>query len=506
MKQVRTRIAPSPTGDPHVGTAYMALFNMIFARRFGGKFILRIEDTDQTRSRDEYEKSIYEALRWTGLTWDEGPDVGGPYGPYRQSERTEIYRKYAYELLAAKKAYKCFATPEELAQMREVAGKMGHKVGYDRRYRSLSDEEIQTLESKGRPYVLRLKMPLSGTCVFQDKIKGRVEVPYADIDDQVLLKSDRFPTYHLANVVDDHLMEITHVLRGDEWLSSTPKHIVLYEHFGWTPPEFYHLPLLLDKQGKKLSKRKSPTSIQYYRDVGFLPEAFSNFLTLMGYSMESDQEIYSIDEIAKVFNPERFGASGAIFDTQKLEWVNQQYLMSRVPENEFWPKIRDWGFSDAKMEKIMPLCRTRMKTFAEFMEMAYFFFVSHLTYSLEDFTAKQTLQPSDSAKALYAMILWMDKLEDWNSTGFETASKYTAGALNLHHKKAVMPALFAAITGKTRGLPLFDSVNILGKFQVRARLLQAIEFLGGLSSKAMDEVGSQVASFKPEASTTTTSA
>lgn len=491
---VRTRIAPSPTGDPHVGTAYMALFNLIFAKRFGGTFILRIEDTDQTRSRPEYEKSIYDSLHWAGITWDEGPDIGGPFGPYRQSERTEIYRKYAYELLAAKKAYKCFATPQELAEMREVASKMGYKSGYDRRYRSLSDEEISDLEAKGRPYVIRLKMPLSGTCVFHDKIKGRIEVPYADIDDQVLLKSDRFPTYHLANVVDDHLMKITHVLRGDEWISSTPKHIVLYEHFGWTPPEFYHLPLLLDKHGKKLSKRKSPTSIQYYRDAGFLPEAFSNFLTLMGYSMESDREIYTLDEIAAEFNPERFGASGAIFDIQKLEWINQQYLMSRIPQEDLWSKIRDWGFSDAKMEKLIPLCRTRIKTFGQFMEMAYFFFVSHLTYSLDDLTCKQIL-PTESAKILYSMILWMDKLEDWTSTGFEKASKLTAQMIGVHHKKVVMPILFTAITGKPRGLPLFDSINILGKFQTRARLLQAIDFLGGLSSKGMEELSSQLSSF-----------
>ena len=283
---VRVRIAPSPTGDPHVGTAYIALFNLIFAKSFGGKFILRIEDTDRTRSKPEYEQNIFKALQWAGITWDEGPDIGGPFGPYRQSERTEIYQKLCYELVASKKAYKCFATAEELAQMREIASRLGNKQGYDRRYRNLSEEEISKREAAGEPYVIRLKVPLSGECVFEDAIKGTIRFPWADIDDQVLLKSDGFPTYHLANVVDDRLMGITHVIRGDEWISSTPKHILLYEAFEWKPPVFMHMPLLLGKDGKKLSKRRNPTSIFYYRDSGYLPEAFVNFLTLMGYSMQ----------------------------------------------------------------------------------------------------------------------------------------------------------------------------------------------------------------------------
>ena len=277
---VRVRIAPSPTGDPHVGTAFIALFNLIFARHFKGKFILRIEDTDQTRSRPEYEKNILDALYWCGLQWDEGPDVGGPCAPYRQSERTEIYREHANHLLERGKAYKCFATAEELAEMREVAAKQGKRVGYDRRYRNLSPEEIQARE--GQPFVIRLKVHLTGECIYEDAIKGRITCPWADVDDQVLLKSDGFPTYHLANVVDDHLMKITHVIRGDEWMSSTPKHMCLYESFGWTPPVFMHMPLLLGKDGKKLSKRKNPTSIFFFRDSGYLPEALLNFLTLMG--------------------------------------------------------------------------------------------------------------------------------------------------------------------------------------------------------------------------------
>ena len=255
---VRVRIAPSPTGDPHVGTAYIALFNLIFAKHFHGKFILRIEDTDQKRSNPEYEKNIYTALHWCGITWDEGPDVGGPYGPYRQSERTEIYRKHAQMLLDRGTAYKCFATPEELAEMRETAARQGLRVGYDRRYRDLSPEEVRAKEKAGLPYVIRLKVPLSGECVFDDAVKGRITCPWADIDDQILLKSDGFPTYHLAAVVDDHLMEITHVIRGDEWMTSTPKHVYLYEAFGWQAPIFMHMPLLARQRWQKTLQAQKP--------------------------------------------------------------------------------------------------------------------------------------------------------------------------------------------------------------------------------------------------------
>lgn len=482
---VRVRIAPSPTGDPHVGTAYMAIFNVIFAKHFGGKFILRIEDTDRTRSRPEYEQSIFDALHWAGITWDEGPDVGGPFGPYRQSERTEIYQKYCQQLLDAGKAYKCFATPEELAEMREVSQKMGKRVGYDRRYRNLSPAEVAEREKAGQPYVIRLKVPLTGDCVFEDGIKGRITYPWADIDDQVLLKSDGFPTYHLANVVDDHLMQISHVIRGDEWISSTPKHILLYESFGWTPPVFLHMPLLLGKDGRKLSKRRNPTSIFYYRDSGYLSEAFLNFMTLMGYSMPGDKEIYSVQEIIKEFDPKRIGVSGAFFDVHKLDWLNQQYLIKSVPENQLWEKIRNWGFNDAFMQKLMPLCHTRIKTFGEFMELCDFFFVNHLTYAQTLFTPTN-LAPEKSAFLLQAIVWSLDEQENWGRSGIEAASKEVSEVFGAHHKKVIIPILYGALTGKLQGPPLYDSFELLGKDRCRARLLNAIEFLGGISSKKMD--------------------
>jgi glutamyl-tRNA synthetase len=463
----------------------MALFNLIFARHFKGQFILRIEDTDRDRSRSEYEKNIYEALKWAQIAWDEGPDVGGPYGPYRQSERTEIYQKYCYKLLEEGKAYKCFATPEELAEMREVASKMGKKIGYDRRYRNLSAAEVAEREAAGQPFTIRLKIPLTGDCVYEDAIKGRITVPWADVDDQILLKSDGFPTYHLANVVDDHLMKITHVIRGDEWMSSTPKHIFLYEAFGWTPPTFMHMPLLLGKDGKKLSKRKNPTSIFYYRDSGYLPEAFLNFLTHMGYSMPGDKEIYPVEEIIKDFDPKRIGVSGAFFDITKLDWMNQQYIIHNIPEGELWKKISAWSFSESFMRRLMPLCHTRIKTFAEFIELCDFFFINHI--ALSEALLCPSKVPAEKASFMLQSTIWaMDAAENWGKTGIEAASHKVAEIFGANHKKMVMPILYGALTGKHHGPPLFESVELLGKDRTRARLLQAIEFLGGISNKKMD--------------------
>lgn len=484
---VRVRIAPSPTGDPHVGTAYMALFNLIFARHHNGKFILRIEDTDQKRSRPEYEQTIFDALHWCNLQWDEGPDVGGAYGPYRQSERTEFYRQHVQTLIKDQKAYKCFCTEQELNEMREVASKQGTRMGYDRRCRHLTASEVEEKEKAGMPFVIRLKVPLTGECVYEDAIKGRITFPWADIDDQVLLKSDGFPTYHLANVVDDHMMEITHVIRGDEWMSSTPKHILLYESFGWKPPVFMHMPLLLGKDGKKLSKRRNPTSIFYYRDSGYLPEAFINFLTLMGYSMTGDREIYSIEEIIKEFDYKRIGVSGAVFDVMKLDWINQQYIINNIPQDQLWSRIKQWSFNDAFMEKLVPLCYSRIKTFTDFMELFDFLFISHLRYSVELFKSKE-LSQEQCCYILQAMIWRMDELENWGSSGVNQASREVAEIFGVNHKKVVMPLLFGSLMGKNQGPPLFDSVAILGKDRTRARLLNAMDFLGSISNKKLHQL------------------
>jgi len=487
METVRVRIAPSPTGDPHVGTAYMALFNLIFAKYHKGKFILRIEDTDQSRSRPEYEKNIFNALRWLTIDWDEGPDKGGPYGPYRQSERTEIYQKYCYQLVEEGKAYKCFATKEELEEMREVNRKLGLKIGYDRRYRNLSPQEVAKREQAKESYVIRLKVPLTGECVYHDLIKGVISYKWSEIEDQVLLKSDGFPTYHLANVVDDYLMKITHVIRGDEWISSTPKHILLYEYFGWNPPQFLHMPLLLGKDGKKLSKRKNPTSIFFYRDIGYLPHAFINFLSLMGYSMPEEKEIYPLQEIIETFDKNRIGRSGAYFDITKLDWLNQHYLIHSISEKQLWEHIKNWQFNDDFMQKLMPLCHTRMQTFSDFMDLCQFFFIRNIPLQ-EELLTPSSITKESAASLLQATIWYMDEIECWDKEGAEKASKEVAKRFGADHKKVVIRLLFATITGKYFGPPLFDSIQILGKDRTRARLLAAIAFVGGLSKKRYEEL------------------
>jgi len=482
--EVRTRIAPSPTGDPHVGTIYCALFNLVFAKHNKGKFILRIEDTDRKRSQSIYEKNIYNALNWVDIKWDEGPDIGGPYGPYRQSERLDIYQKYIKILLKEKKAYKCFATIEELKEMREFASKSGNKSGYDRRYRNLCDEEIRQREEKGESFVIRLKAPLTGECSFKDEIKGEIITPFSDIDDQVLMKSDGYPTYHFAAVVDDYLMKITHVIRGDEWISSTPKHVLLYDYFGWKRPVYMHMPLLLGADGRKLSKRRNPTSTFYYKDSGYLPSALLNFLSLMGYSMSDGREIYSINDLISSFDIKRIGTSGAFFDIKKLDWLNQKYLIDTLNEKQLLQEIKKWKINDEYLNKIMPLVHTRIKTFGDFFDLSNFFFVNNIIPAIEMLKPENISQ--DTSAYILQCILWqLDEKEDFSASSIEKISHETAKIFDINHKKIIMPILFACIMGKTQGPPLFVSFEILGKEIARARLLKGLEILGGISNKKM---------------------
>ncbi|HET6583633.1 MAG TPA: glutamate--tRNA ligase, partial [Nannocystaceae bacterium] len=330
----RVRIAPSPTGDPHVGTAYIALFNYAFAKRTGGTFVLRIEDTDQERSSRSSETAIFEALHWLGLHWDEGPDVGGPHGPYRQSERTDLYRTHTHELLARGEAYRCFCTRERLDALRkaQVAAKVEHP-GYDRHCRDLDPAEAERRAAAGEAHVVRMKVPLSGEVVVKDELRAEpVRFGVEQIDDQVLVKSDGFPTYHLANVVDDHHMGITHVIRGEDWLSSTPKHVLLYRAFGWEPPRFYHLSLLRNADRSKLSKRKNPVSIFHYRALGYLPETFLNFLGTMGFSMPDGRERFGLAELIEAFDFSRLSIGGPVFDPVKLAAWNGEDIRAMDPD------------------------------------------------------------------------------------------------------------------------------------------------------------------------------
>ncbi|HEY0194313.1 MAG TPA: glutamate--tRNA ligase, partial [Kofleriaceae bacterium] len=327
-KPVRVRIAPSPTGDPHVGTAYIALFNYVFARQQGGKFVLRIEDTDQSRARADSEQMIFDALHWVGLTWDEGPDVGGPFAPYRQSERAEIYRAHTDQLLDRGEAYRCFCTEDRLAKLRLAQQAAKATLGYDRHCRELDPADGARRAAAGETHVVRLKVPLAGPIMFHDRLRGEVTRDAKEVDDQVLLKSDGLPTYHLANVVDDHLMEISHVIRAEEWISSTQKHVLLYQAFGWDAPEFIHMPLLrnADKDKTKISKRKQPVSVNYYKDIGILPEALLNFLGTMGWSFGGDREKFTLQEMTDVFSWDRISLGGPVFNLEKLTWLNEKYI------------------------------------------------------------------------------------------------------------------------------------------------------------------------------------
>ena len=367
MTEIRVRIAPSPTGDPHVGTAYIGLLNYLYAKQRGGKFVLRIEDTDRARFVATSEQEIFDSLHWLGLAWDEGPDCGGPYGPYRQSERTEIYREHVQILLANGTAYKSFETAEELEAMRksQLAAKLPPR--YTGAHRELTAEQIAAFEAEGRPYVIRLKVPVEGDTAFRDELRGEIKFSHNNVDDQVLMKSDGFPTYHLANVVDDHLMLITDVIRAEEWISSTPKHVLLYKAFGWDAPRFWHMPLLRNLDKSKISKRKNPVSLIYYRQAGFLPQALLNFLGLMGGGMPAPTEkndtaeIFTLAGMLERFDFAKISLGGPVFDLVKLKWLNGEYLRKLTAE-EFFQQIRTVVFSDDYLRAIGPLVQTRMET------------------------------------------------------------------------------------------------------------------------------------------------
>ncbi|MCL1955613.1 MAG: glutamate--tRNA ligase, partial [Brevinematales bacterium] len=325
---IRDRYAPSPTGLQHIGGIRTALFNYLFARSEGGKFILRLEDTDRTRSEDCYVQNLYDTFKWLGVKWDEGPDTGGAFAPYIQSERGGLYKKYAQELLDKGQAYYCFCTAERIEKVRqEREAAHSSETGYDRRCRAIDPQEAAKRAAAGEACTVRLKIPLGETTRFFDHLLGDIEWKNDDVNpDPVLLKSDGFPTYHLANVVDDHLMEISHVLRAQEWLSSTPLHVIMYESFGWTPPEFCHLPMVMGQDGKKLSKRHGATSIDEFRRQGDLPEALINYVALLGASYEEGKDIYTLDELATRFSLEKLNKAPAVFDYKKLEWYNGQYI------------------------------------------------------------------------------------------------------------------------------------------------------------------------------------
>jgi glutamyl-tRNA synthetase len=473
---VRVRIAPSPTGDPHVGTAYIALFNYVFAKKHGGQFVLRIEDTDRTRSTKESEEAILRALKWVGLAWDEGPDVGGPHGPYRQSERSAIYLEHAQQLVERGSAYPCFCTEERLEALRAAQRAEKRPPGYDGMCRRLTKDEAARRVSAGEKHVLRLAMPKEGETRFKDGLRGEVAFQNATIDDQVLLKSDGFPTYHLANVVDDHLMRITHVVRAEEWISSTPKHVQLYRAFGWEPPEFIHMPLLRNADKSKISKRKNPVSLDYYRDAGFLPEALLNFLGLMGFSIGGDREKFTLDEMIAEFAWEKISLGGPVFDLEKLSWLNGLYIRELTPQ-ALITRLRNWRFSDESMARLVPLVHERIRRLDDFVPQTEFFFSGDLDLG----QAMKELVPkgrtaADTAEVLSNLADELDGVRPFQPATVEPVVRAYCDKIGWKTKELFMP-IRIAISGRTASPPLFDTMDVLGKELTRRRLRSAAQLL-----------------------------
>lgn len=474
---VRTRIAPSPTGeDLHIGNVYTALINFIFARQHHGRFIVRIEDTDQKRVVQGSEKRILSSLKWFGLKFDEGPGIGGPYGPYRQSERLELYRYYAQKLVEKGAAYYCFCSEERLKKLRQEQQKKGLPPRYDGRCRKRSlSSEVE--EFPRTPYVIRLKVPRSGETSFNDIIRGKIVFQNNLLDDQILLKSDGFPTYHLAVVVDDHVMKITHIIRAEEWISSTPKHILLYQALGWKTPVYAHLPILRNPDRSKLSKRKNPVWASWYKNQGFLPEAILNYLSLMGWSHPQGKEIFSIGEFIKYFSLERISTTGPVFDLKKLEWMNGEYIR-KTQDSKL--KTQIYNFFDKKypedlIGKIVPLVKTRIKTLSEFERMAGFFFKSPKV------DVRLLFKKLDKQKANKTLSAISHQLSAINNKNWQT-EKLEEVVRKIADQSSIKPVdlfmtLRVVLSGKTVSPPLFESMEILGKDEVIKRLGQAKSLL-----------------------------
>jgi len=492
---VRVRVAPSPTGDPHVGTAYQALFNYAFARQHGGQFILRIEDTDQARSDRAYEAAILQSLRWLGLEWDEGPDVGGPRGPYRQSERLDIYSAHVRQLLDAGHAYRCFCTRERLDAMRAQNRDRRQFPGYDRLCRSLPLQESAERFAAGEPSVVRMKVPVAGECIMRDMLRGEIRKDWETIDDQVILKSDGFPTYHLANVVDDRLMGITHVIRGEEWINSVPKHLQLYEHFGWKPPVFCHLPLLRnnDPTKSKLSKRKNPTSIAYYRNAGFLPEALLNFMGLMGWTRPEGDEKFTLAQFVENFRLQDVSLGGPVFDIQKLRWLNGRYIRENYDAASLRAALETWALGQARLERIIPLVQPRMETLSDWGPLTSFFFADSVPVDASLLQIKG--KTPEEFLTLAQIVLWrLEQLRDFRAPAIEEIFRDLGDRTGIKLRDLTRP-FYVVVAGSESAPPLFQSMEILGPDLVRMRFRRALGALGGISAKALKPVQKLYESF-----------
>jgi len=473
---VRVRFAPSPTGYPHLGNIRTALFNWLFARHNNGVFILRIEDTDVARWVEGAVEAILSSLRWLGLDWDEGP--------YFQSQRLELYREVADRLLKQELAYQCYCPPERLELMRQEQMRRKQPPGYDRRCRNLTREQKAEMEAREIIPVVRFKTPLEGQTSFNDLLHGQIVFENSTLDDFVLLKSDGYPTYHLANIVDDHLMAISHVLRADEWLSSTPRHVLLYQTLGWQPPQFAHLPMILGPDRSKLSKRHGATAIAEYQEQGYLPEAMFNFLALLGWALDDKTELLTREEIVKHFSLERISRTAAVFNKDKLDWMNGVYLRGLGSE-EFTRRAMPFLERDLPAEinrpldtdyirQIMPLIQERARTLAEVPQLSEFFFVDELEYDIGLLLGK--IEKAEAIKSLRASVAKMDDLKDWDATALEAVFRPLADELKL--KTSVFFGLLrVAVTGRTAAPPLFQTMDVLGKERCLKRLIIALDKL-----------------------------
>ena len=522
-KEVRVRYAPSPTGMQHIGGVRTALFNYLYARSKGGKFILRLEDTDRTRYDEKYVQNLYDTMAWLGLEWDEGGDKGGEYGPYVQSERFELYKKYAFELVEKGEAYYCFCDSERLERIRKIQTENKMAPGYDRNCRHLTPEEVKANLDAGKPYVIRLKVPMEGVTKFHDHLLGDIEWKNEDISpDPVLLKSDGFPTYHLANIVDDHFMKISHVMRAQEWIPSTPLHVQMYRAFGWEHPEFCHLPMVNGKDGQKLSKRHGATAVNEFRARGYLPKAIINYVAMLGCSYIDGQDMYTLEELAKNFKLEHLNKSPAVFDYKKLEWYNGQYIRmmsdeelydavlpfitktgdaaldinvsEEFPAPHVGPEYSGIAMGDdgepvcvdksmnmtsadvkAALMQLMPLIKERLKYLTDAAEMVHFLFTEPKVPAADQIIPKK-LDAAKTKEILEAAKDFVSGIFGKTHEEAEEAARSEAEKLGVKLGDFMMP-IRMAVTGSRVSPPLIGSIWILGKEKSIARIEKTLKAL-----------------------------
>jgi glutamyl-tRNA synthetase len=494
---VRVRFAPSPTGLLHIGGARTALFNWLLAhgqtRREGrdGAFLLRIEDTDRNRYVEGAEQGIVDILRWFGLDWDEGPDVGGSRGPYRQSERSDLYREHAARLLESGHAYRCFCTPERLQRVREEQIARKEAPGYDRLCRDLTPQQVQSNLAAGMPCSIRFRMPLAGDTPVVDLLRGEITFQNANLEDLILLKSDGYPTYHLANVVDDHLMEISHILRGEEWIPTAPIHIRLYDAFGWVAPQFAHMPLILAPGGGKLSKRHGSTAMEEFRAQGYLPEALMNYLALLGWSLDGTTEMFSREDLLETFTLERVNPSPGTFDYHKLRWFNQQYINHVLTVEDLtlrvMPFLAEAGLigpgpfspDDPDFMRVLPvvgLLKDRLETLADAPQLMAYFLQSELEPYEPALLVPKKVSREEALRALEAVAALLPEVNLDDEEASEARFRALADAMGLKPGNLFMPVR-VAVTGRTQSPGLFETLRVIGAERVRARVDDAMERL-----------------------------